>query len=134
MADHLDPRRLFPAAHDQRVATLGLEIHQAFEPAGHRTLGMRLHALDQRLAALDVDHPDAGEVAAVEDRADHQLHHRRVVHVWRQGQAEGGGGVLGVGAQLAAQLLAGVLHAADEAAAEGDDEEQADGEEQLLEQ
>ena len=96
MADHLDPRRLFPAAHDQRVATLGLEIHQAFEPAGHRTLGMRLHALDQRLAALDVDHPDAGEVAAVEDRADHQLHHRRVVHVWRQGQAEGGGGVLGV--------------------------------------
>lgn len=134
MADHLDPRRLFPAAHDQRVATLGLEIHQAREPAWHRALVMRLHALDQRLAALDVDHPDAGEVAAVEDRADHQLHHRRVVHVRRQGQAEGGGGVLGVGAQLAAQLLAGVLHAADEAAAEGDDEEQADGEEQLLEQ
>ncbi len=101
---------------------------------GLQMLGERLHALDQRLAALDVDHPDAGEVAAVEDRADHQLHHRRVVHVRRQGQAEGGGGVLGVGAQLAAQLLAGVLHAADEAAAEGDDEEQADGEEQLLEQ
>ncbi|MNE76448.1 hypothetical protein D3C80_1726850 [compost metagenome] len=52
----------------------------------------------------------------------------------RHRQAEGGGGVLGVRAQLADQLLAGVFHARDETAGEGHHQEQADGEKQLLEQ
>ncbi|MCY1187827.1 hypothetical protein D9M73_288590 [compost metagenome] len=51
----------------------------------------------------------------------------------RQRQAEGGGGVLGVGAQLAEQLLAGAFHTCEEAAGEGQREQQADGQEKLLE-
>ncbi|MCY1208753.1 hypothetical protein D9M72_203880 [compost metagenome] len=133
MAEHLHARGLLPAAHDQRVAALGLQVDQAGEPARHLFTAGGGAAFGDHAAIGDAHHADAGEVAAVEDGADHQLDHRRVVHVGRHGQTEGGGGVLGVGAQLAEQLLAGTFHARDEAAGEGQREQQADGQEQLLE-
>ncbi|MCY1546875.1 hypothetical protein D9M68_828980 [compost metagenome] len=133
MAEYLDPRRLLPAAHDQVIAALGLEVDQFDEPAWHLVGGSGGAALDDDFLGGDTYHADAGEVAAVENRTDHQFDHRRVVRMWRHRQAEGGGSVLRVGAQLADQLLAGALHASDEAAGEGHHQEQADGEEQLFE-
>ena len=52
--------------------------------------------LDYHFIAGDAHHADGGEVAAVEDRADHQFDHRRVVDMRRHRQPQRGGGVLGV--------------------------------------
>ncbi|MNF56793.1 hypothetical protein D3C84_382940 [compost metagenome] len=133
MAQHLHPRRLLPAAHDQGVAALGAQVHQLREPARHLVAGGGGAAFGDQAAIGNAHHADAGEVAAVEDGTDHQLDHRRVVHMGRHRQAQGGGGVLGVGAQLAEQLLAGAFHTREEAAGEGQREQQADGQEKLLE-
>ncbi len=51
MADHLDPRGLFPAAHDQRVAALGLEVDQLGEPGRHLLVLRVAVALDDDLAS-----------------------------------------------------------------------------------
>ena len=107
MTEHFDPGGLLPAAHDQGVATLGLQVDQAGEPGRHRLLAAAGGgALDDHVAVVDAHHADAGEVAAVEHRADHQLDHRRVIDVRCHRQPQRGGGILGVGAQLAEQLLA----------------------------
>ncbi|MCY1538734.1 hypothetical protein D9M68_742890 [compost metagenome] len=133
MAEHLHPCGLLPASHDQGIAALGPQVDQVGEPARHLLAGGGRTAFGDHAAIGNAHDADAGEIAAVEDGADHQLDHRRVVHVGRHGQAEGGGGVLGVGTQLAEQLLAGAFHPGEEAAGEGQREQQADGQEQLLE-
>ncbi|MNN79874.1 hypothetical protein D3C81_1965580 [compost metagenome] len=120
--------------HDQGFATLGLEVDQAGEPAGHLLGAGRHLPFEQHAVVADAQHADAGEVAAVEDRADHQLHHRRVVDVRGQRQAQRRGGILGMRAQLADHLRARAFQAGDEAAGEGHQQEQADGDEQLLQQ
>jgi hypothetical protein len=76
----------------------------------------------------DAHHTNSGEVATVENRIDQQFEHRRIIHMGRHRQAEGGGGVLPMRAQLADQLLAGSLQADDEAAGKGHHQKQADGE------
>ncbi|MNM75276.1 hypothetical protein D3C81_870590 [compost metagenome] len=134
VADHFNPRSLLPAAADDGIATGGFQADQVHEPARHTTrvrLGMALH---QHGVGAQVDDLDAGVVTTVEDRADHQLDHRRVVDIRRQRQRQGRGGVLGMGAQLVDVLAARTLQADHEAAAEGDYQEQADGKQQLFEQ
>ncbi|MNG26970.1 hypothetical protein D3C84_1120290 [compost metagenome] len=96
MAQYFDPGRLLPAAHDQGLAALGLQVDQTDEPAGYLLNFDIALALHHDPLVRDTEHADAGEVAAVENRADHQLDHRRIVGMGRHRQAEGGGGVLGV--------------------------------------
>ena len=129
MTEHFDPRGLFPAAHDQCITTLGLQVHQFTEPERYAfRCGIVAAAFDDDLVIRNAYHADAGEVTAVEDRADHQLDHRRVIHVRGHRQAQGCGGVLGVGTQLAEQLFARAFHTSDKTAGKGHDQEQANGE------
>ncbi|MNF56379.1 hypothetical protein D3C84_378630 [compost metagenome] len=133
IAQHFDPCGLLPAAHDQRIAALGAQVDQFDEPARYafgRGSGSALH---HDLLVFDVDHADAGEIAAVEDRTDHQFNHRRVVDLCGQRQPQRGGGILGVGAQLAEHLLARAFQADKKTATEGHQQKQADGQEQLFE-
>ncbi|MCY1439666.1 hypothetical protein D9M71_559110 [compost metagenome] len=134
MAHHFDPGCLLPAAHDQGFAAFGVEIDQAAEPARHGVVARSHLPLDDDAVVTDTPHADAGVVAAVEYRVDHQLDHRRIVDVRGQRQAQRRGGVLGVRAQLADRLRARAFQAGDEAAGEGRQQKQADGDEQLLQQ
>ncbi|MBL0949824.1 MAG: hypothetical protein IBJ08_03750 [Pseudomonas sp.] len=58
MAEHFDPCGLFPAAHDQGVATFGFQIHQIDEPLRdiadrfNRMNTMRLRVDDNEAGAL----------------------------------------------------------------------------------
>ncbi|MNY21358.1 hypothetical protein D3C86_1548960 [compost metagenome] len=79
IAQHFDARDLFPAAHDQRIGALWMQLDQTDKPAGNVLGQCRCAALDQHLLILDVDDPDAAEIAAVENRTDHRLDHCRVV-------------------------------------------------------
>ncbi|MNN59256.1 hypothetical protein D3C81_1743590 [compost metagenome] len=125
---------MLPAAGDQCIATFGTQIHQVDEPARHAVDLLGDAALHQHLPIFQVGHADVAEIAAVENRADHQLHHRRVVDLGGQGQAQGGRGVLGMGAQLAQRLLARAFQAGIKTAAERHQQEQADGKKQLVAQ
>ena len=134
MADHLDPRGLFPAATDQCIAAGRLQTDQFDEPVRHVAHRGGTVALDDGLVGLHIDHADTRVVAAVENRADQQLNHRRVVDIRRQRQRQRGGGVLSVRAQLVDVLSTRALQTDHEAAGEGDHQEQTDSEQQLFEQ
>ncbi|MNV03479.1 hypothetical protein D3C71_937490 [compost metagenome] len=134
VADHLDPCRLLPATADDRIAASGLQADQFDEPVRHAGIGRDAAALHQCLVVGQIDHADARVVTAVEDRADQQLGHRRVVDIRRQGQRQRRRRVLGVGAQLVDVLGTRALEADHEAAGEGDDQEQTDSDQQLFEQ
>ncbi|MNQ54906.1 hypothetical protein D3C85_689850 [compost metagenome] len=134
MADHLDPGRLLPATTDQGIATGRLKANQLDEPTRHLTDLGRPAALDDGGVGLEVHHTDARVIATVEDRADHQLDHRRIVDIRCQRQRQRRGSVLRVGAQLIDVLRARALQADHEAATEGDHQEQTDSDQQLFEQ
>ncbi|MNL54042.1 hypothetical protein D3C87_1773370 [compost metagenome] len=134
MADYLDPRRLLPATADDRIAASGFQADQFDEPVRHAGIGRDAAALHQCLVVGQIDHADARVVTAVEDRADQQLGHRRVVDIRRQGQRQRRRRVLRVGAQLVDVLGTRALEADHEAAGEGDDQEQTDSDQQLFEQ
>ncbi|MNM79919.1 hypothetical protein D3C81_918670 [compost metagenome] len=134
IAQHFDPCRLLPAAHDQCVATFMTQIDQADKPSRH-AFGLRRNAaFYQHLLIVDADDADVAEIATVENRTDHQLHHRRVIDLRGQRQSERGGRVLGVSAQLAECLLARAFQADKKTAAERHQQKQADGEKQLVAQ
>lgn len=134
MTDDLDPRRLLPATADKGVAASWLQADEVDEPLRHVAHLRDPTTLDDGLVGGQVDHTNAGVVAAVEDRADHQLDHRRVIDARGQRQGQCGGGVLGMGAQLIDVLGTRTFQADHEAAAEGHDQEHADCDQQLFEQ
>ena len=134
MADHLDPRRLLPATADQGVTTGRFQADQLDEPVGHAVVVGDATAFDDDLVVGHIDHPDAGVITTIENRADQQLDHRRVVDIGCQGQRQGGRRVLRVGAQLVHVLGTRAFQADHEAAAEGDHQEQTDSDQQLFEQ
>ncbi|MCY1404924.1 hypothetical protein D9M71_201490 [compost metagenome] len=106
MADDLDPGGLLPAAADDRITTGGLQADQFDEPVRNIVDRRNARALDQGLIGFHIDHADARVVTAVENRADQQLDHRRVVDIRGQGKRQRGRGVLGMGAQLVDVLSA----------------------------
>ena len=134
MADYLDPGRLFPAAADQGITTGWLQADQVDEPLRYLAHVGCTAALDNGAVGLEVHHTNARVITAVEDRADQQLDHRRVVDVRGQRQRQRRGRVLGVGAQLIDVLGPRTFQADHEAAGEGDHQEQADSKQQLFEQ
>ncbi|MNN02816.1 hypothetical protein D3C81_1154860 [compost metagenome] len=134
IAQYFDPCQLFPAAHDQGIATFRAQVDQVDEPVRHTVDFCRCAAFHQGLLILEPDDADAAEIAAVENRTDHQLHHCRVIDLCRQRQPQRGGRVLGVGAQLAERLFAGAFQAGKKTAAERHQQEQADCQEQLFTQ
>ncbi|MNN18349.1 hypothetical protein D3C81_1315560 [compost metagenome] len=134
MADHLDPGSLLPATADDRITTGGLQADQFDEPVRNVVDRRNTCALNQVLVGLQIDHADARVVTAVENRADQQLDHRRVVDVRCQGQRQRRRGVLGMGAQLVDVLSARALQTDHETTGEGDHQEQTDSNQQLFEQ
>ena len=134
VAHHLHARRLLPATADDGIAAGRREADHLHEPGRH-AIGVGLGgAFHQHLVIAQVDHADAGVVATVKDRADHQFGHRRVIDVRRQRQRQRGGRVLGVGAQLVDVLGTRAFQADHEATAEGDHEKHTDSDQQLFEQ
>ncbi|MNG14676.1 hypothetical protein D3C84_984500 [compost metagenome] len=109
-------------------------MDQADEPARHTVDFRGGAAFQHRLVILDVNDADGTEVTAVKNGTDHQLHHRRVIDLRRQGQSQGSGCILGMGAQLAERLLARAFQADEKTAAERHQQEQADGQKQLFAQ
>ncbi|MNL24124.1 hypothetical protein D3C87_1455470 [compost metagenome] len=70
VADHLDPRSLLPTTADDRITTGRLQADQFDEPG--RDVGIRRDtaAFYQCLVAGQINHTDAGVIAAVENRTD----------------------------------------------------------------
>lgn len=126
VADHLHARRLFPTATDQRVTTGRLQPDEFDEPVGHTVVVRNTAAFDDGFIGGQVHDADAGVIAAVEDRADQQLHHGRVVDIRRQRQRQCGRRVLCMGTQLVDVLGTRAFETDHEAAAEGDYQEQTD--------
>ena len=67
VAQHFHARRLLPAAHDQRVAPLDTQVHQADEPPRYALDTPGNVTLYQYLLILDIDNANAVEVATVEN-------------------------------------------------------------------
>jgi len=134
VADHLDTRRLAPAITDNGIALRRLQSYQPDKPGRHLGNHRHTRALDQNLLAVAGIHTDALEIATVEDRTDHQLHHRRVVDMRTERQAQRSRCILRMCTQLVDLLLAGTFNPQQETAGKVDQQQQADRDEQLLEQ